>query len=552
MTDASSLRASSALVLVRDAAAGPEVLLLRRAERGDQNSGAWVFPGGLLDASDGALAQVSSGRDEAGASARLGLASGGLAWYAAAVRECFEEAGVLLAVDAQGRDVAAAALDASWRSHVYGREQGLLQLCREQGFTLALDRLLAFAHIVTPPGLPKRFDTRFFLAAAPAQQPATHDGIEMTDHRWLAPALALQGAAGVSVVGPVRRLLQRLAAFDSAGAMLGWAAALGDIPCERPQRARDAAGQLIPLFPEHPGWAEARQVDPDGRGIARTHVTPGEPMRLSGRVIRLTAANPGVMTGPGTNSYLVGALGRNEWAAIDPGPADAAHVAALRAAAPGPIRWILVTHTHLDHSPGAALLAHATGATVLGRRTPHASWQDTDFEPAREPRDGERLALDEGTTLRALHTPGHASNHLCWLLEEESMLFTGDHVMQGSTVVINPPDGDMAAYLASLRRLRDELPALQWIAPGHGFLIGQPARVWDLLIRHREQREMKLLGALTAQPQPLDALLARVYDDVPEAKHAAARRSLLASLLKLQGEGRAQEVMGDWRLEGNG
>jgi glyoxylase-like metal-dependent hydrolase (beta-lactamase superfamily II) len=313
------------------------------------------------------------------------------------------------------------------------------------------------------------------------------------------------------------------------------------VPCLRPQLARDAQGRMGPIVPEHPGWAEARRVDPEGAGTARAQVTPGEPMRLSGRVIRLTAANPGVMTGPGTNSYLVGALKTNEWAAIDPGPADAAHVQALLAAAPGPIRWILVTHTHLDHSPGAALLAQATGAPVLGRRTPCAHWQDEHFNPARELHEGERLALDEDTTLRVVHTPGHASNHLCYLLEEEATLFTGDHVMQGSTVVINPPDGDMAAYLASLRRLRDEFAQLEWLAPGHGFLIAQPQRVWNFLIQHREQREAKLLAALTEHPQSLDELLPRIYDDVPPARHAAARRSLLAALLKLRAEERARE-----------
>lgn len=544
-----SLRPSSALVLVRDTATGPEVLLLRRAERGDQNSGAWVFPGGLIDAADAALVPVCAGLDEAAANARLGLNEGGLAWYVAAVRETFEEAGLLLAVDAQGQPVTGTALQAAWRTRLHGRELGLDALCREQGFRLALNELKLFAHIVTPPGMPKRFDTRFFLAAAPEAQEATHDGIEMTAHAWLSPAQAVQGERDVRVVGPVRRLLQQLTRFNTAREMLDWAATLDEVPCIRPQRARDPAGQLIPLFPEHPGWAEARRIDPLGQGIARTQVTPGEPVRLSERLIRLTAANPGVMTGPGTNSYLVGALKTNEWAVIDPGPADAAHIQALVAAAPGPIRWILVTHTHLDHSPGAALLAQATGAQILGRRTPYPHWQDEAFSPTRELQDGERLALDAGTTLRVLHTPGHASNHLCYLLEEESTLFTGDHVMQGSTVVINPPDGDMAAYLASLARLRDELPALQWLAPGHGFLIAEPQRVWALLIRHRLQREAKLVAALRDTPQSLDGLLAQVYDDVPPAKHAAAGRSLLAQLLKLQAEGRVQEVEDAWRLQ---
>jgi glyoxylase-like metal-dependent hydrolase (beta-lactamase superfamily II) len=120
--------------------------------------------------------------------------------------------------------------------------------------------------------------------------------------------------------------------------------------------------------------------------------------------------------------------------------------------------------------------------------------------------------------------------------------------MQGSTVVINPPDGDMAAYLASLQRLRDDFPQLQWLAPGHGFLIPNPPRVWELLIRHRQQREAKLVAALKAEAQTLDELLPLVYDDVPPAKHGAARRSLEAALLKLQGEGKVHAAQGGWRL----
>ncbi len=144
-----------------------------------------------------------------------------------------------------------------------------------------------------------------------------------------------------------------------------------------------------------------------------------------------------------------------------------------------------------------------------------------------------------------VHTPGHASNHLCYLLEEEATLFTGDHVMQGSTVVIDPPDGDMAEYLASLEGLLDE--GLEWLAPGHGFLIAQPADEIRRLVRHRLAREAKVAERLRASgPTSLDALLPRVYDDVPEGLHPVARRSLLAHLLKLASDGRAREAGGEW------
>jgi glyoxylase-like metal-dependent hydrolase (beta-lactamase superfamily II) len=251
------------------------------------------------------------------------------------------------------------------------------------------------------------------------------------------------------------------------------------------------------------------------------------------------------MTGPGTNSYLVGDPEVNRWTVIDPGPAEPDHVGALLAAAPGPIERILVTHTHLDHSPGAVLLAAATGAPVAGRRTPHVQGQDTTFAPEIELRGGETFELGPATVLHTIHTPGHASNHLCYLLPEEHLLFTGDHVMQGSTVVVSPPDGDMTAYLAALERL---LPIdLEWLAPGHGFLVARPHEVIRALIAHRLAREAKVRDALrAARRATIDELLPRVYDDVPVAIHPVARRSLLAHLLKLERDGAARQDGDCW------
>jgi len=257
-----------------------------------------------------------------------------------------------------------------------------------------------------------------------------------------------------------------------------------------------------------------------------------------------------MMTGPGTNTYLVGGGARNEWAVIDPGPHDPRHAEAVLAAAPGPIRWIFATHTHHDHSPATPLLKSRTGAVVHGRRPAHPQWQDTGFEPDVTLAGGETVRLGDAATLRVLHTPGHASNHLCYLLQEEKTLFAGDHVMQQSTVVINPPDGDMAAYIASLRALMAE--DLDWIAPGHGFLMAQPQRAMAAIVAHRLRREAKVADALRALgPALADALLPRVYDDVPPRLHGMALRSLQAHLLKLAADGRAAESNGAWRsLEG--
>jgi glyoxylase-like metal-dependent hydrolase (beta-lactamase superfamily II) len=254
-------------------------------------------------------------------------------------------------------------------------------------------------------------------------------------------------------------------------------------------------------------------------------------MALSARVVRLTAANPGMMTGPGTNSYLVGTT---ELVVVDPGPDDAGHVRALAQAGAGRIRWIVVTHTHLDHSPAAAALAAITGAEVIGFDA------RDDFVPDQSVSEGFTVAGD-GFVLRALHTPGHASNHLCWLLDDERMLFSGDHIMGGSTVVIAPPDGDMAVYLDSLRRLLVLDPALDSIAPGHGPLLTDPAVVINDVIAHRLHRQERVADALReAGPASVDDLLGVVYADVVrEELRPVAAKSLWAHLRKLAADGRA-------------
>jgi glyoxylase-like metal-dependent hydrolase (beta-lactamase superfamily II) len=266
--------------------------------------------------------------------------------------------------------------------------------------------------------------------------------------------------------------------------------------------------------------------------------------RLSSKVRRITAPNPGVMTGPGTNAYLLGA--GDEIAVIDPGPADEGHVRILLEEAKGRIRWILVTHTHKDHSPAAELLRQKTGAQLLGLPSPPDSNYDPSFRPDRELAHGERISV-AGCTLRVIHTPGHASNHLCYLLEDERLLFTGDHIMQGSTVVISPPHGDMAAYFASLRLLQQE--DIAYLAPGHGFLMDNSQDVVERLLLHRMERENKVLSALRELgPATLEGLLPTVYKDVPARMHPVAIRSLHAHLLKLKAERRATETDGRWSI----
>jgi glyoxylase-like metal-dependent hydrolase (beta-lactamase superfamily II) len=274
-------------------------------------------------------------------------------------------------------------------------------------------------------------------------------------------------------------------------------------------------------------------------------IIPGQLVRMSRLVRRITAPNPGVMTGPGTNAYLIGT---GDAALIDPGPESAPHLAAMLEALGKRLKWILCTHTHQDHSPGARALKAATGAQVLGfGDVPRDGRQDEAFMPDRVLHDGDTVDCD-GFRLRAVHTPGHASNHLCYLLEGERWLFTGDHVMQGSTVVISPPDGDMLDYLKSLENLLAlDLAAF---APGHGHLIEKPHEEVKKLIAHRMKRERKVIDAFAARnPATLDDLLPLVYDDVSPRIHPVARRSLHAHLLKLKAEGRAIEEGGRWALK---
>ena len=255
---------------------------------------------------------------------------------------------------------------------------------------------------------------------------------------------------------------------------------------------------------------------------------------LSPLVRRITAGNSSVFTGPGTNTYLVGT---EEITVIDPGPAMPEHIENIAKACGDDIKQILVTHTHPDHSPGAKLLHQRTAAPVMGMYALHKQTQDKTFKANKVLEDGDEIREIE-YTLKAIHTPGHASNHLCYLLEEEKMIFTGDHIMEGSTVVIGPPDGNMKQYIESLEKLKQFDISL--IAPGHGNLMKDPKSVVDWIVSHRMFREKKVVDALTEFSKAnLDQLVEKVYDDVDERLHGIAQASLLAHLNKLIEEDKA-------------
>ena len=291
---------------------------------------------------------------------------------------------------------------------------------------------------------------------------------------------------------PTIKTLESIAGFATASALLEFARSPRKMPIMAPRTASSREGPKL-LVPGDYAYAEVGKLDPEGKGTAACEITPGAVVQLSPKVRRITAPNPGFMTGPGTNTYLLGSDG--DIAVIDPGPALDAHVETVLAATGNRIKWILVTHTHKDHSPAAMLLKARTGAEVMGMPPPPYENQDQSFRPDRVLADGERLQL-AGCVLRVMHAPGHASNQVCFLLEEEKLLFTGDHVMQGSTVVINPPDGDMKVYLDSLRQLQRE--DIAWFAPGHGFVIDKTQEALERLLIHRLTRENKVMNAVRA------------------------------------------------------
>jgi glyoxylase-like metal-dependent hydrolase (beta-lactamase superfamily II) len=278
------------------------------------------------------------------------------------------------------------------------------------------------------------------------------------------------------------------------------------------------------------------------------HAAPetGSMRRIAPDVWRIVAPNPSPLTGPGTNTYVVG---RGRRIVIDPGPADPLHVDRILEVTGGAVEQIVCTHSHPDHSPGAVSLRATTGGIVCGMPPPDDGYQDDTYAPDRILADGDVITHGDAR-LRVVHTPGHASNHVCLLLEPSGLLFTGDHLMSGSTVVILPPDGSMRLYLQSLERLR-EMPVTD-LAPGHGSLMPNAMDEIDRVRAHRLLRESKVVAALRERGSgTLDEILPVVYGDVPRFMHPVAKYSLLAHVLKLEEEGRAARNGETWSWRGD-
>ena len=280
---------------------------------------------------------------------------------------------------------------------------------------------------------------------------------------------------------------------------------------------------------------------------------------------RVIAENPSKFTYRGTGTYIIGT---GEVAVVDPGPLLDSHRDALHAALEGErVTAILVTHCHSDHSPLAAWLRDETGAPTYAfgphpQPDPDDEVTDDDeleeeiaegvkveetldyaFEPDVRVADGEVAASGPGWTVRGVHTPGHTSNHMCFAFEEEGVLFPGDHVMGWSTTVVSPPDGDMAAYVESLRKVAGRADRTYW--PTHGPSIPSPQRYVDALVEHRLQREQQVLDAVRDGLVEIPAIVALLYKDVDEKLHKPAGRSVLSHLVKLVDEGAVRVADGD-------
>ena len=516
------LRPAATVLLLRDGPQGLEVLMTRRSMTASFAPGAYVFPGGGIDPADADA--------HAQASRRAGQSDLHLTQAIAAIRESFEELGVLLARGPDGHWADAPDIAAMDRSGPFAAQ------CRARGLQLAADQVYILAHWITDRDLPRRFDVPFLVARMPDGQTPVADEAEQFEPVWVRPADALERheAGHFFIIFPTIRTLERLRAYPDVQSVLSACAATEEPLWTSCPRAGHLGGQEARYMEHEAPYGELALVCPDGQIQHTLDWQTDHPVALLRNVQRLTAPNPGVMTGPGTNSYLVGDP-HTGYAVIDPGPADTEHLQRLWQAAGGQIRMIVCTHSHPDHSPGAAPLQAlcVNRPPILGLASRPTARANSRFAPDRELADGERLRLSGGGdshTLRVIHTPGHAANHLCLVLEEDGLLFSGDHVLNGSTTVIDPPDGHMGDYLDALDKLAQACDlGVEFILPAHGHVLGFARQAITSLKAHRLRREAKIAAAMQALPHgSLEQWVERAYDDVPPRLWPVAARSLQA------------------------
>ncbi|SFU98384.1 Glyoxylase, beta-lactamase superfamily II [Polaromonas sp. YR568] len=520
--DPAPLRPAATVLLLRDSPQGIEVLMTRRSPAASFAPGAYVFPGGGIDAAD-ALAHGQSTRRATQGDLHLTQAI-------AAIRESFEELGVLLARHADGSYATTADIASLDRKAPFAAQ------CKERGLTLAGDEVFVLAHWIADRDLSRRFDVPFLVARMPEGQSPVADEAEQFEPVWVRPAdaLARHAAGGFFIIFPTIRTLERLQRYPSVDSVL--AACASEVPLWTScPRTGLLAGEEARYMEHEAPYGELALTSPDGQIVHALDWQTAHPVPLLKNVKRLTAPNPGMMTGPGTNSYLVGDE-TSGYIVIDPGPDDAAHIQRLYDATGGRIEAIVCTHSHPDHSPGARPLQAlcAQRPPILGLPSAATARPDSAFTPDRSLSNQELLTLTGSGlqhTLMVILTPGHAANHLCLVLLEDGLLFSGDHILNGSTTVVNPPDGAMTPYLDSLDALSAACDAhgIEFILPAHGYVLGEAKIAIAQLKAHRLKREAKVVAAMKARPEgSLNDWLPLAYDDTPQQLWPLALRSLLA------------------------
>ncbi len=491
-------RQAATVLLLRDAEGELEVLMTQRSHTASFAPGVYVFPGGGVDK--------------------------GETYEQAAVRECIEE----LSVTA---DIESLRLQAIW---------------------------------TTDRDMSKRFVVKFYVAPMPLNQTPVADEQEQFLPTWVKPAeaLAMHSVKQFPMIFPTIRTLEWLAKFDNAAAVMAHCDA--NVPMwDSCPRSATIKGKPHYYMESDSPYGELELVCPDGIKRHALDWTHDAPVPLLKHVRRLTCGNPSMMTGPGTNSYIIGTVDTG-FIVIDPGPygtydlstpdADKAHVQRLFDACKNAdgfvdIRAIICTHSHPDHSPAAAplqaLCNKASQPMIYGMKNLPTARPHSDFVPdvQTDHDDVHTLSANDLTiTLRAIHTPGHAANHVCWALEEDGLLISGDHILNGSTTVIDPPDGNMTDYLESLDKLAAacEQYDIQYILPAHGYVLGFAKDAIAKLKAHRLGREAKVKNALQALSDKglpsadLNELVALAYDDVSPKLWPIAMRSLAAHVERLR------------------
>ena len=482
-------RPAATVVLLREGVDGPELLLTIRPKHLRFMGGVAVFPGGTVAPADldPAWARhctvVPPAQEGAAGSGDDEAARGALV---CAFREAFEEVGF----------IAGEGVERLERDGVDDPERFLRQ-CREREVVLATHLLEPAGNWVTPLGSTVRFDARFFLTEVPSGWQPDPDPGEVETCRWIRATDALEELATgtLAMAPPTVQMLQRIEGLSSVA-------------------------EILETVPHHP-------LTSSGSTLAA---------RLSPLVQVVLAPNPGLMTGPGTNSYVIG---RERKIVIDPAVDDEGYMSALLEIAQ-PVERVLLTHRHPDHTGGVAEVVRATGSVVGAWGS--ESIEGVDVVPIE---DGEVIGVD-GVSLRAIHSPGHASDHLCFFLEEEKALFAGDVILGEGTSVIAPPEGDMTDYLETLDRLGGLYVARMY--PGHFRPRDDGHELITAYKRHRMERERAIVDALATGPATVERIVEMVYVDTPPELHPVAHLSATAHLEKLSHEGRARLQDGRWHL----